>query len=126
MSLYPHRVLCEGIDPKIADDAVAHYKQAMALRDLDKAVKGLTSGDVRVGLNEKVDPQKFVNRIQKLKDSGRLEQALGKDGANTLLKEAYDAVKAKRIRTAAAWTAGALGLVGYKGSAILHLLAAAE
>lgn len=116
----------KGIDPKTAEDAVAHYKQAMALRDLDKAVKGSTSGDVRVGLKEKVDPQKFVTRVQKLKDSGRLEQALGKDGANTLLKEAYDAVKAKRIRTAAAWTAGALGLIGYKGSAILHLLAAAE
>jgi TolA-binding protein len=116
----------KGIDPKIADDAVAHYKQAMSLRDLDRAVKGSTTGDVRVGLKEKVDPQKFVNRVQKLKDSGRLEQALGKDGANTLLKEAYDAVKAKRIRTAAAWTAGALGLVGYKGSAILPLLAAAE
>jgi hypothetical protein len=73
----------------------------MALRDLDKAVKGSTGGDVRVGLKEKVDPQKFVARVQKLKDSGRLEKALGKDGANTLLKEAYDAVKARRIRTAA-------------------------
>lgn len=116
----------KGIDPRIADDAVAHYKQAMALRDLDRAVKGSTAGDIRVGLKEHIDPQKFVTRVQKLKDSGRLEQALGKDGANTLLKEAYDAVKAKRIRTAATWTAGALGLIGYKGSAILHLLAAAE
>jgi hypothetical protein len=109
----------KGIDPKVADDAVAHYKQAMALRDLDKAVKGSTSGDVRVGMKETVDPKKFVTRVQKLYDSGRLEQALGKDGANALVKEAYAAKSAKSLQTVVKWTAGILA-ARYAGGSVLH------
>src|SRR5579862_574728 len=109
----------KGVDPKVAEDAVAHYKQAMALRDLDKAVKGSTSGDVRVGLKETVDPKKFITRVQKLKDSGRLEQALGKDGADTLLKEAYAAKSAKSLQTVAKWTAGILA-ARYAGGSVFH------
>ena len=98
----------KGVDPKIADDAVAHYKQAMALRDLDKAVKISTTGDVRVGMSEKVNPKMFVNRVQKLYSSGRLKQALGDDGANALLKAAYDAKNAQSIRR---WALAVTGLV---------------
>jgi hypothetical protein len=117
----------KGIDPKVAGDAVAHYKQAMALKDLDKAVKGSTSGDVRVGLKETVDPKKFTTRVQKLYDSGRLEQALGKDGADTLLKEAYAAKTAKKVNT---WLKVGAGLAaasvggGYLHNAILSLAGA--
>ena len=93
---------------QVADDAVAHYKQAMGLRDLDKAVKGSTAGDTRVGLKETVDPKKFVTRVQKLYDSGRLEQALGKEGADALVKEAYAAKSAKSLQTVAKWSAGIL------------------
>jgi TolA-binding protein len=109
----------KGVDPDVADDAVAHYKQAMALRDLDKAVKGSTAGDARVGLKETVDPKKFVTRVQKLYDSGRLEQALGKDGANALVKEAYAAKGAKSLQTVAKWTAGILA-ARYAGGSVLH------
>ena len=109
----------KGVDPKVAEDAVAHYKQAMALRDLDKAVKGSTSGDIRVGLKETVDPKKFITRVQKLRDSGRLEQALGKEGADTLLKEAYAAKSAKSLQTVAKWTAGILA-ARYAGGSVLH------
>jgi hypothetical protein len=102
----------KGIDPKIADDAVAHYKQAMALRDLDKAVKISTTGDVRVGMSEKVNPKMFVNRVQKLYDSGRLEQALGDEGADALLKAAYAAKTARSIRN---WTLAVGGLAAAYG-----------
>jgi len=98
----------KGIDPKIADDAVGHYKQAMALRDLDKAVKISTAGDVRVGTSEKVNPKMFVTRVQKLYDSGRLKQALGDDGAKALLKAAYDAKNARSVRS---WMLAVGGLV---------------
>lgn len=98
----------KGIDPKIADDAVGHYKQAMALRDLDKAVKISTTGDVRLDMSEKVNPKMFVNRVQKLYDSGRLKQALGDDGAKALLKAAYDAKNAQSIRR---WMLAVSGLV---------------
>ena len=66
----------KGIDPKLADDAVAHYKQSMALRDLDRAVKSSTVGEARIGGREVVNPKVFTNRVQKLYDSGRLTQAL--------------------------------------------------
>jgi hypothetical protein len=89
----------KGIDPKVADAAVAHYKQAMALRDLDKAVKSATVGDVaRVGGKETVNLKPFVTRIQRLADSGRLDQALGKDGAQALLKDAYAAKTAQDVQ----------------------------
>jgi hypothetical protein len=112
----------KGIDPKAADDAVAHYKQAMALRDVDKAVKGSTAGDTRVGLKETVDPKKFVTRVQKLYDSGRLEQALGKEGSEALLKEAYAAKTARSIRN---WSIGILGSAGLLGHRVWSLLPAA-
>jgi len=114
----------KGIDPQIADDAVAHYKQAMALRDLDRAVKSSTVGEARIGGNEVVNPKTFTNRIQKLYDSGRLEQALGETGANDLLKEGYDAVKAKRIQTLGKWTAGILA-ARYAGGSVLHHIVSA-
>ena len=84
--------LTKGLDPSAVQAANAHYKQAMALQDLDRAVKMTTAGDVaRVGGKEIVNTKPFVTRIQRLADTGRLEQALGKDGARMLLKESYAA-----------------------------------
>jgi hypothetical protein len=91
----------KGIDPKTVDTAVAHYKQAMALRDLDKAVKAATTGDIASGAtrSEAVNPKAFTTRIQKLYDSGRLKQAVGDSGAKALLQEAYSAKSAQAIQT---------------------------
>jgi hypothetical protein len=90
----------KGIDPKTADAAVAHYKQAMALRDLDKAVKASTTGDIASGAtkSESVNPKAFTARIQKLYDSGRLKQAVGDSGAKALLQEAYAAKSAQAVQ----------------------------
>lgn len=90
----------KGIDPKTADAAVTHYKQAMALRDLDKAVKASTTGDIASGAtkSESVNPKAFTARIQKLYDSGRLKQAVGDSGAKALLQEAYAAKSAQAVQ----------------------------
>jgi hypothetical protein len=90
----------KGIDPKAADAAVAHYKQAMALRDLDKAVKSATTGDIASGAtkSESVNPKAFTTRVQKLYDSGRLAQAVGDSGAKALLQEAYSAKSAQAVQ----------------------------
>jgi hypothetical protein len=118
----------KGLDPGAADAAVAHYKQAMALRDLDKAVKGATTGDVRVGGTENVNPKMFTARIQKLYDSGRLKQALGNDGADKLLKEAYSAKTTQDVRK---WTIrvglAAAAYVGLQGhvAGVAHEVAGA-
>lgn len=109
----------KGIDPKIAEDAVSHYKQAMALKDLDRAVKSSTLGEARIGGKEVVNPKVFTNRVQKLYDSGRLGQALGKEGADALLKEAYAAKTAKSVQTLGKWTAGILA-ARYAGGSVLH------
>jgi hypothetical protein len=89
-----------GLDPKAADTAVAHYKQAMALRDLDKAVKSATTGDIASGATktESVNPKAFTTRVQKLYDSGRLAQAVGDSGAKALLQEAYSAKSAQAVQ----------------------------
>jgi len=112
----------KGLDPKIAEDAVAHYKQAMALRDLDKAVKGSVTGDARISGKEVVNPKMFTNRVQKLYDSGRLQQALGEEGAGTLLKEAYRAKTALSIKR---WSIGILAAAGLLGHRAWSLIPAA-
>ena len=112
----------KGLDPKVADEAVAHYKQAMALKDVDADIKASTAGDVRVGGKEVVDPKMLVKRLQKRFDSGRLAQGLGEQGAKDLLKSAYDAVKAKQYQTMAKWAAAIMG-AGYGGHGLVKLAA---
>jgi hypothetical protein len=94
----------------------------MALRDLDKAVKASTAGDIRIGKAETVNPKVFTTRVQKLYDSGRLGQALGKDGATTLLKEAYAAKTARSVRN---WTMAIAGL-GAASAGFGHLFGVAK
>jgi hypothetical protein len=101
-----------GIDPRIVDDAKAHWRQAMALRDVDQALKMSTTGNTQFGAREIVDPNKFVNRLEKLNVArdgypSRLEQAIGKEGADALMKDAYAAIKTKQVLKYTKW-AGAI------------------
>jgi len=114
----------KGIDPKIADDAIAYYKQAMSIRDVDKAVKGSTTGDLRVDKSETVNPKMLTLRLQRLYDSGRLQQALGSDGADAFLKEAYAAKTAKSLQTVGKWAAGAIA-AKYGSPWLLHQIISA-
>lgn len=86
----------KGVDPKLVDQAKANYRKAQALYDLDLNVKKSVSGmrpDVgnpaQAARNpETVDPKKLFNRVNSLYDSGRLQEALGEQGADDLLGHA--------------------------------------
>jgi hypothetical protein len=59
-----------------------------------------TTGDVEAGAtkSEEINPKMLASRLQKRFDSGRLQQALGDEGAKTLLKQAYAAKTAQATR----------------------------
>jgi uncharacterized protein (UPF0335 family) len=119
-----------GIDPKIVDDAKAHWKQSMALRDVDTDLKMSTTGNTKFGEKEVTDPNKFVARLEKRNISrngapSRLEQAMGsKEGADALMKDAYEAVKAKRMLTRAKWATGITLGMGILHGDLAHLASA--
>jgi hypothetical protein len=88
------------VDPAIADQAVAKYRRGMALQDVSNAVKVATkrtpvTGAADAGapsqVTDTVDPNMLANRLAKLDDvppnggPSRLEQALGRKGADALL-----------------------------------------
>lgn len=109
-----------GVAPEIADQARTTWRQSSALRDLDTQIKASTFGNVK-NAPEVVDPKKLVTRLQKLEDSGRLVDALGKQHADALMQQAYDSAKSaqtlstvKKAAKVAVPTVGALGL-GYEG-----------
>jgi hypothetical protein len=80
------------VKPELADKAKADYKKAMALSDVDNAVKASTKGRAGVGQGiETVDPNKLAPRLQKLYDSGRLKQAVGEDAASEFIGHAENA-----------------------------------
>jgi hypothetical protein len=77
------------IDPKLADKAKADYKTSQALYDLDKQIKASTTGRAGIGNGvETVNPKGLSTRLNKLYDSGRLQQAVGDDRAAQLLTHA--------------------------------------
>jgi len=93
------QALDNGVDPKLLDKAHSQFKQASALKDLEAKVfknPNIVKGNVAFGTDETVDVNQAVKAFQKMQDtqkygSSRLEQALGKDGANALLKDMYAA-----------------------------------
>jgi hypothetical protein len=120
------------IDPELADSAKADYKQGNALHDLSAQIRGSASGlrpELGEGTPETVDPTKLSPRLNKLFDSGRLQQALGDEGAAKLVKQVDDAVRtkasaiktAKLVKTVAKYGAGAIGL-GVLGHGALSAL----
>jgi hypothetical protein len=77
------------IDPKLADQAKADYKMSQALYDLDKQVKASATGRAGIGNGvETVNPKSLSTRLNKLYDSGRLQEAVGEDRATQLLTHA--------------------------------------
>jgi hypothetical protein len=152
--LAKEQLATKGLDPGIIDTADALYKKAMALSDLSKPIQASISGlraDLSGGTSdvaESLSPAKMALRVNKLYDSGRLQQALGNDGAADLVtaiedtkgrlkdvasaaKQQAEAVKSKaaqqtaavRARIAAAGAAGGAALAGVPGYALLkHLL----
>jgi hypothetical protein len=77
-----------GVDASVVDDARNSFKQSQALYDLDAQVKASTFGNAKQAA-ENVNPKLLVPRLQKLADSGRLQEALGDKAADDLLGSAY-------------------------------------
>jgi len=112
-----------GVDPKVLDQADAHFKQARALSDLETKVfknPSIVGGNTAFGSKETVDVDKAIRQLQKLQDvskygGSRLEEALGKQGAGELLEKLYAAQRAGttavKYQQIAKWIAG-LGIGG--------------
>jgi hypothetical protein len=87
----------KGVDPKLVDEANANFKKSQALYDLDKHLKMSASGmrpDVGTAATknaEAVDPSKMFTRMNRLYDSGRLQEAVGQKNAESLLDHANNA-----------------------------------
>jgi uncharacterized protein (UPF0335 family) len=117
----------DGVNSDLAKTANAHWRQAQALKDVQRAIGTSTKGNSLFGEKEIVNPSQLVTKLEKLNARpnkgvpSRLEQALGPEGADALMKETYAAVKAKRLQTAAKWSAGISSLV-FGGSGYLHHL----
>jgi hypothetical protein len=133
-----------GVDPKTVDAARLTWKQSQALFDLERHIQMATDGvhpeDAIPGSSpETVDPEKAFQRFRKMRNSGRLQEAVGKDNASQLIRhadtarqtadaaqQAADAVTqqnadaANRLRKLKSYAAkaaitGAVGSAGYEG-----------
>jgi hypothetical protein len=100
------QVKSAGVDPKLIDQANSTWRQGSALEDLSKHIQSSTSGlraDLAQGVNatqESLSPAKLATRANRMYDSGRLQQAVGEDHANDLLK-AIETTKQKAQDAAA-------------------------
>jgi len=113
----------KGIDPKLIDRADANFRKSQALYDLDNAIKKSTTGahpdfstpELLKESPETLNPKMLHSRINALYDSGRLQDALGEDGANKLFDHtlehsgAYDKIMRNRK----------IGLYGLGGAAAM-------
>jgi hypothetical protein len=120
------------IDPELAEQAKADYKQSSALYDVSQQIRSSASGlrpEIGEGTPETIDPAKLSPRLNKLYDSGRLQQALGDQGAAKLMQQVDEALRtkasavktAKLVKTAAKYGAAAVGLgaLGHGAASIL-------
>ncbi len=79
-----------GVDPATVDKARADWKQAQSLYDLDSQLKMSASGmrPELAGTNnslEVLDPRKAFERLNKLYNSGRLQQAVGQSQSEQII-----------------------------------------
>jgi hypothetical protein len=93
------KALDAGVDPDTLKQADAKFTQARALQDLQTKVfknTNIISGNAAKDTPETINVDAAVKTLQKLQDTTkygapRLEQALGKEPADALLKSLYDA-----------------------------------
>jgi polyhydroxyalkanoate synthesis regulator phasin len=120
------------IDADTADSAVKDYRKAQALNDLSQQIRNTTKG--RAGFDaEQVNVSSLRDRVNKLYDSGRLEQALGEDGASRFMQQISEAnrvgktaiSRAQLVKNVAKW-AGVAGVTGAVGGGLAHVLGGNE
>ncbi len=120
------------IDPDLAEQAKADYKQSSALYDVSQQIRNSASGlrpELGSGTPETIDPAKLSPKLNKLYDSGRLQQALGDEAAAKLVQQVDEALrtKASAIKTArlvktigkATGAAIGLGALGHVAAGVL-------
>jgi hypothetical protein len=83
----------KGVDPNLIDQARLTWKQSQALFDLERHIQMATDGvhpeDAIPGSSpEVVDPERVFQRLRKMRNSGRLQEAVGKDNASQLIRHA--------------------------------------
>jgi hypothetical protein len=122
-----------GIAPRLVDEANANFKRSQALYDLDSTIKktvsggrpGVTSEQQLEKARELIDPKKFLNRVNNLYDSGRLQDALGVKGAddmfNHALENSVNHSQILRNQRIAKYAAGAVGLTAFGHGAVSHM-----
>ena len=120
------------LDPDLAEQAKNDYKQSSALSDVSQQIRNSASGlrpELGEGTPETIDPAKLSPRLNKLYDSGRLQQALGPEGAAQLVKQVDNALQtkasaiktAKLVKTVGKYAGAAVGLgaLGHAAASIL-------
>ncbi len=116
------------ISPDLAESATADYKQASALSDLSQQIRNSTKG--RAGFDaEQVNVSSLRDRANKLYDSGRLQQALGEDGADRFMQQISEAnrvgkeaiSRAKLVKNVAKWAGLGVGAT-ILGQGAAHVL----
>lgn len=118
----------QGVPPETINAAKATYKKSMALLDVDAAVKSATvpgtETDPSIPGREVADPKKLAPRLTKLLDAGRLQDALGENGAIKLFADTKAAAIQKDAvalhRTIAGWAARGAEFAG--GYELLRML----
>ena len=120
-----------GVDPKLVDSARADWKQGQSLYDLDSQIK-MSAGGMRPELAgptsspEVLDPRKAFDRLNKLYNSGRLQQAVGQSQSEAIIQHADAAFLQQQKILARQKALKAAGKVTGTGAAIGALGGAAK
>jgi hypothetical protein len=112
-----------GVDPATVDKARADWKQAQSLYDLDSQLKMSASGmrPELAGTNnspEVLDPRKAFERLNKLYNSGRLQQAVGQSQSEQIIQHADAAFLQQQKILARQKTLKTVGKVTGTGAAV--------
>jgi hypothetical protein len=123
-----------GVDKNTVLQARASYKKSSALYDLNKQIQMSADGvrpelQVEGSTPETVDPKKLFGRLNKMYDSGRLQEALGDTGAQKLINDVdkagqskLSAIKRVKLVKNIAKIAGLGVLAGGTGDVIRHFI----
>lgn len=112
-----------GHDPNLLAKAGAAWKKQSALADLGNAIRQSTTGmrpelaTVASSTPESINPKTLFTKLNRLYDSGRLQDAIGQENAANLLRHVDSAfVQSQRIVDNSRWSAAlkktALGAAG--------------
>jgi len=128
------QALADGVDPATLEHAESLHWQGAALQELAKILKNpdIVSGNIKYGTPEYIHVDAIVVALQRMQDdtscidgcstfvhrehgTSHLEQALGKQGADKLLRDMYAAQrlgkKSARVQRIAKWVAGGIAVL---------------